>query len=139
MATVTEIRAGLADAIRRNVPALRAYPTVPDSFVTPAAMVFGPERIRYDSTMARGSDEYRLILRVYVGRVDEKGAQDKLDAYISGQGSQSIKLAIEADASLGGVVDFARVEEARNYGPYQSGQSSYLGVEFVVFVIARPS
>lgn len=138
MPTVTQIRQGLADAIR-TVPALRSYPLVPDSFVTPAAMVFGPERIRYDSTMARGSDEYRFPVRLYVGRVDEKGAQEKLDAYVSGEGGQSIKGAIEADPSLGGVVDFARVEEARNYGPYQSGSANYLGVEFAVFIIARPS
>lgn len=138
MATVTEIREGLAEAVRRGVPALRPYAKVPDSFTTPAAMVFGPERIRYDSTMARGSDEYRFPLRVYVGRVDEKGAQDRLDAFVSGAGPQSLKVAIESDPTLGGVVDFARVEEARNYGPYQSGQANYLGVELLVFVIARP-
>lgn len=138
MATVTEIREGLAEAIRVGVPALHSHARVPDSFTTPAAMVFGPERIRYDSTMARGSDEYRFPVRVYVGRVDEKGAQDHLDAFVSGDGPQSLKVAIEADPTLGGVVDFARVEEARNYGPYQSGQSTYLGVELLVFVIARP-
>lgn len=138
MATVTEIRKGLAEAIRVGVPALHSHATVPDSFTTPVAMVFGPERIRYDSTMARGSDEYRIPVRIYVGRVDEKGAQDRLDAFVSGDGPQSLKVAIEADSTLGGVVDFARVEEARNYGPYQSGQSTFLGVELMVFVIARP-
>lgn len=137
MATVTEIRKGLAERAG-TVPGLRAYPQVLDQVNPPVLFVFGPDRIRYDSTMARGSDEFYFPLRLYVARVDEKGAQDRLDAHVSPTGDQSIKLAIESDASLAGRVDFAEVREARNYGPYQSGQMSFLGVEFVVFVIARP-
>jgi hypothetical protein len=137
MATVSAIRQGLAERAN-TIPGLRAYPTVLDQMNTPCLFVFGPERIRYDSTMARGSDEFTFPLRLYVARVDEKGAQDRLDAYCSPIGDQSVKAAIEADASLGGRVDFADVREARNYGPYQSGQVTYLGVEFNVFVIARP-
>ena len=137
MASVKEMREGLAERAR-TIPGLRAFPTVLDQVNTPCLFVFGPERIRYNSTLANGSNEFWFPLRLYVARVDEKGAQDRLDAYVSPSGDQSLKAAIDADASLGGLVDFADLREARNYGPYQSGSAHYLGVEFVVFVIARP-
>lgn len=137
MATVTDIRAGMAARLS-TIPGLRAYPVVLDQILTPCAFVFGPDRIRFDVTAARGCDEFTIPVRVYVGRVAEKDAQRKLDAYVAPVGDQSFKEALEADPSLGGVVDFADLREVRNYGPYQSGDAHYLGAEFVITVIARP-
>lgn len=135
-ATVAEIRQGLAEAV--TITGLRSLAYVSDSINTPCLFVFPPERIRYDYTLAGGSHEYRFPLRLYVGRVDEKGAQARLDAYCSPTGEQSVHQAIEDDHTLGGRVALARVEEARGYGPYQSGNSQFVGIEFVVSVIAQP-
>lgn len=135
---VSEVRKAIARALGA-LPGLRCYSTVPDQMSTPCAIVFGPEAITYDSTMAWGSDEMRLVVRLYVGRVDERGAQDHLDAYCSGSGPLSVKQAVEDDDTLGGAVDVVRVEQARGYGPYVSGATSYLGVEFVLFVLWRPN
>jgi hypothetical protein len=135
MASLTSIRDGLKTALQ-SVTGLRAFDTIPDAIAPPAAIVGGPERIQWDLTFRRASDRYTIPVRIYVGRASERTAQDKLDGYLAGEGSGSIKEAIEADPTLGGAVETVRVTEARGYGIYPIGGVDYLGVEFLVDVIA---
>lgn len=49
---------------------------------------------------------------VIVSRMNERGAQDKLDTYLAGSGAGSVKAALEADRTLGGAVAALRVTRA---------------------------
>lgn len=138
MDAVDAIRHGLAERVA-TIPGMRAHPRMHDQLNPPCTFVLPPEHINFDYTCGGGSHAYRFVLRTYVGKVDEKGAQDRLDRYASPTGTHSIRAAIEGDPSLGGRVDLARVEQVRNYGPYQSGPSQFLGMETVIFVVARPA
>jgi hypothetical protein len=133
MATISELRAGLATNLA-TISGLRTAATVPDQINPPIAVVM-PATITYDLAFARsGGDEYEFTVMVIVGRVDERMAQNKLDAYCSGSGTQSIKTAIESNRTLGGKAFDCRVTSLRNYNQVTVGDVTYLAAEFVVQV-----
>lgn len=132
MANVSDIRQGLADAMQ-TIHGLRTSATVPDAPRPPQAIVM-PDRIDYDLDMMRGADRFYFTIILLVSRADDRAAQNNLDAYITG--ASSIKAAVEADRTLGGVVDTCRVTQMRNYAAVSVGEVLYLGAEFDVEVIA---
>ena len=133
MATLSELRAGIA-ANLATVAGLRTSATIPDQVTPPMAVVM-PQTITYDLAAARaGGDEYEFTVTVIVGRVDERTAQNRLDAYCSSTGSSSIKAAIEKDKTLGGKAFDCRVTSLRNYNQVTVGDTTYLSAEFVVQV-----
>jgi hypothetical protein len=133
MATLSELRAGIATNLA-TISGLRTTPTVPDQINPPIAVVM-PNTITYDTAFARsGGDEYEFLVMVIVGRVDERSAQNKLDAYASSSGNSSVKAAIEKDKTLGGKAFSLRVTNLRNYNQVTVGDVTYLSAEWVVQV-----
>ena len=134
-ATVSSLRAGLATALG-TIANLRVYELVPDNPQHPSAII-RIDRVEFDSTMARGSDEFAFVITVVVGRADDRAAQMKLETYVAGSGSQSIKTAIESDPTLGGIAMACRVQTAQNIGSLERPDgTSLLAVDFVVSVYA---
>jgi hypothetical protein len=135
MANVSDLRNGLATNLA-TISGLRTAATVPDQINPPVAVVM-PTSITYDTAFARtGGDEYEFSVMVIVGRVDERMAQNKLDAYCSGTGSQSIKAAIESNRTLGGKAFDCRVTSLRNYTQVSVADVTYLAADFAVQVYA---
>ena len=135
MADVSAIRTGIATNLA-TITGLRTSATVPDQISPPIAVVM-PASINYDLAFARsGGDEHEFSVMVIVGRVDERMAQNKLDAFCSGTGSQSIKAAIESNRTLSGQAFDCRVTSLRNYNQVTVGDVTYLAAEFAVQVIA---
>ena len=135
MATLSELRAGIA-ANLATVSGLRTSATIPDQVTPPIAVVM-PQSINYDQAFARGGgDEYEFSVLVIVGRVDERTAQNKLDAYCSASGASSIKTAIEKDKTLGGKAFDCRVTNLRNYNQITVGDTTYLSGDFTVQVFS---
>jgi hypothetical protein len=134
-ATVSSLRTGLATALG-TIANLRVYELVPDNPQHPSAII-RIDRVEFDSTMARGSDEFAFVITVVVGRADDRAAQMKLETYVAGSGSQSIKTAIESDPTLGGIAMACRVQAAQNIGSLERPDgTSLLAVDFVVSVYA---
>ena len=136
MATLSSIRSGIATNLG-NISSLTVFGFVPDSIEPPTAVVGVVDNIEYDSTMARGADNYTIPVFLYVSRVDAQDAQDTLDAFLASSGSSSVKAQVESDITLGGEAQSVRVVEADNYGGYTINKINYLGCEFTVEVIAR--
>ena len=134
MASVSSIRTGLATRLG-TIAGLRTSAFMPDNPNPPIAVVM-PSSVSYDDTFKRGMQTYVFNVLVIVGRVDERTAQSNLDGYVSSTGSSSIKLAIEGDKTLGGVVFDTRVSEMRNYGQLPVGEVTYLTAEFTVLCYA---
>lgn len=134
MATIAGIRDGLRTRLE-TISGLRVHDTVPGQINPPAAIV-RRRRTDYDSTMARGSDDYEFVVTVFVQLASDPKAQDDLDAYLDGAGVKSVKAAVEGDASLGGEVDFARVRQADADQVLEFAGVGYLGVDFIVDVTA---
>ena len=134
MATISQIRTGIADRLA-TIPGLHAHDIVPDSVVAPAAVVYGPE-IDFDSTMARGSDDFRFWVILLVSRADARAGQELLDTYLAPSGASSVKAAV--DGNLSGVVDFARVKEVREYETRDVNGVPHFAAAILVEVTARP-
>lgn len=109
--TPNGVRAGLGTALD-TITGLRAFDYVPDSLSPPAAVV-EPLEIDYDEAMRRGLDVYRAYILVIVGRMSDRSSQDRLDAYVAGSGSSSVKAALESDKTLGGACSTLQVTSAR--------------------------
>src|SRR6187551_2451651 len=107
-----DIREALASNLS-TIPGLtQAYAWHPGSeFKTPCLFVMGNGPILYDSTYGRGTDRLSFIVRGVVGTVDSVGSQRLLCQWVAGTGTSSVKTALEADATLGSLVDDLRVTD----------------------------
>ena len=65
--------------------------------------------------MQRGTDLYNFDILVAVERGNSRTAQDKLDAYITGQGSSSLRQAIFNNRTLGLTDTDATITSVSNY------------------------
>ena len=122
---------GVRDALKNNLQTitnLRVYDLIPD-IVTPPCAVVGQLDFTFDIDNARGLDQASVDVYVIVQRISERTGQDKLDNFLAGSGTGSIKTAIESDRSLGGLVDTLRVISAES-GTYTSGDQSFLSYRY---------
>jgi hypothetical protein len=117
---------------------------VPDAITAPHFFVAEYEQI-YDRAMGRGMDELTFTCRVLVARADDRAAQRILDGMLSGSGTASLKVAIEAargapgEFALGGLAHDLRVERVQGYRWYEHTGATYVGAELTVKVIGSGS
>ena len=135
MANLTNIRNEIKNNLA-NITSLSVFGFVPDSVQPPTAVVGVMDSIDYDASMQRGADRYEIPVYVYVGRVDAQDSQETLDGFLASTGASSIKAQIESDTTLNSQAQSVRVTSAGNYGVYNINNIDYLGVEFIVEVIA---
>jgi hypothetical protein len=91
--------------------------------------------ISYDTVMARGGDLLTLMVTVYVAFVNDIGAQQRFAPLLATTGPGSVKEAIEADPTLGGVCDDLRVTDFSGEQIYVlEGKGAALGGDFTVQV-----
>jgi hypothetical protein len=86
--------------------------------------------------MKQGLTTYSFVITLIVGRAAERHMQRKLDLYCQNTGSQSVKLAVESNRSLSGLVFDLRVERANVLGSITINDQTYLAAEFTVTVYA---
>lgn len=137
--SIALIRSGIG-ANLATVAGLRVSETVPDSFSPPIA-ILSLQSVQYNGAFntktVQGLTTYTFTVSVIVGKVAERVAQSRLDAFIS-TGATSIKKAIESDRTLGGAAFDCVVPEMTNVGAVLlSGDVSYLAADFSVIVYAN--
>lgn len=71
-----------------------------------------------------------ILLAAPIARAGLDRAQDALDAYLDDTTTSSVKVAVENDGTLGGIVTAAEVAGWRDYGSLEVGDVEYLGVKF---------
>jgi hypothetical protein len=135
---LTSIREGIATVLTTAITNaqcsgyLLSNPTPPCFEVEPAA-------ITYDAAFNRGADVWTLTVRGIVAAAVDVASQKTLDTWIASGGAGSVKAALEADQTLGGVAAAVHVTELGNYGARvfasQPG-NTYLGCEWTVSVWA---
>lgn len=123
----SQVRDGLKTRLQ-TITGLRVYDLIPEP-VTPPCAVVGQLDLTFDIDNARGLDQANVDIYVIVQRFSERAGQDKLDAYLAGSGSSSIKTAIEGDRTLGGVVNTLRVTSAES-GQYESQGNPFLSYRY---------
>lgn len=98
MATLSAVRDGLQSTVDAAVTA-EVSDTIPNTVVSPAVVVV--PRSGEPVSMGRGTIIYTFDLLVLVSRALYDEAQDRLDAFLSSSGSQSIHKAIFDTPGLG--------------------------------------
>jgi hypothetical protein len=132
--SITLIRTALATNIG-TITGLRTAAEIPDNPNPPIAVV-SLTSVDYDGAFDRGLTRYNFTVTVVVGRVAEREAQRRLDAYIS-TGSSSVKYALESDKTLGGNAYDCRVVTMNSVGSLLLNDNTYLAADFTVAVIAN--
>lgn len=135
MASIKALRDGIKTRLAA-VTGIYTHDTIPDDVYPPAAIVGFPTAVRYDFAMRTAVSRYTFPVRVIAGRTTERESQDKIDDLCSPDGALSIRAAVDADPTLGGVAHSSRVVEARDFGVYEVAGVSYIGGEFEIEVIA---
>ena len=133
-ATFSGLRTALATQLA-TIRSLRTAATVPDNPAPPVAVIV-PVNVEYDTSFGRGTDTYTFSVLLIVGRMSERSAQTTLDAYINPTGATSIKAAVNADPTLGGACQSARVTNMVNYGSLIVGDTEYLSADFQITIYA---
>lgn len=124
---VSSVRDGLKTRLQ-TISGLRVWDVIPDQ-VTPPGAVVGQLDFTFDIDNARGVDLANVDIYVIVQRMDARSGQNKLDGYLAGSGSSSIKAAIEGDRTLGGTVNTLRVTRAEA-GTYLQGDVTFLSYRY---------
>ena len=136
MAAIADIREAIADA-------LEAIPNVQTSAYNlgnptfPSLVVLGHDEINYGNlAFGRHDTEWNLIVRGYVAQsASDLAGQQRLDRWLASDGVDSVKAAIEADPSLGGVADWVLVIRSSGSNIFQLENTvSALGTDFTVQV-----
>lgn len=130
---MTRIREGLADRVA-TLPSFigRSYATFPDKLIVPAAIVNIP-KWDYHQPHSRIDAEV-LLLAAETGKGQQR-AQAKLDAWLDEDDVESVKAAIEADPTLGGVVSDVIVRGFSEYGEVEVNSIPHLGAVLNVEVV----
>ena len=124
---VSTVRDGLKTRLQ-TITGLRAFDLIPEVPTPPCAIV-GQLDFTFDIDNQRGLDQASVDVYVIVQRISERAGQDKLDLYLAGSGTGSVKTALESDRSLGGLVDTLRVISAES-GTYSSGDQTFLSYRY---------
>jgi hypothetical protein len=132
--SISTIRDGLATNLA-TISGLRTSADLPDLPNPPIAVV-ALNNVTYDQAFQGGMVFYNFTITVIVGRVSERTAQVKLNAYAS-TGAGGIKTAVESDKTLGGAAYDVRVQEMSNIGAITLGEQQYLAAEFSAQVMSN--
>ena len=128
---LASVRAGISDTLQ-NVNNLRIYEWIPSTIQPPAAVVsLGTGQ--YDADFNEGMSVNYGVL-VMLTRADDQLGQQRLDDFL-GQGTDSVYYVIDANPTLNGSCDSARVTSWNNPGTFSIGGIEYLGVEVNIEVL----
>jgi len=134
VATVSEVSKALRNALG-EIDGLRVVEYIPDSLNPPMATV-GVDTVNYHGAFRGGNPSYAFTVSVVVARSSDRIAQKRLDDYLSYEGAQSIRAAIEKDPTLCDTVQTCQVVSGGNIININVNDVLYLSVEFVVEVYA---
>jgi len=131
--SITDIRDGIATNLA-TISGLRTSAELPDQPSPPIAVV-QLNNVTYDQAFQGGLVLYNFTITVIVGRVAERVAQQRLNAFAS-TGSGGIKAALQSDRTLGGHAFDVKLQEMTNIGAITLGEQQYLAAEFAAIVYA---
>jgi len=135
VADVKAIRVALAT--RLSATGLTVHATAPGQVNPPTAVII-PNRpaILYVQGLG-GETTVNLLAVVLTSAADDASGQDLIDDYVSSSGVRSINAAVQADPTLGGVVESASVLQVSTYGLVDWAGLQYMGASFAVEIYAH--
>lgn len=147
MATLAEIRAGLATNLRSDAGIGQDFQVSPYLLgdPTPPCIWVFPDEIDYAQAMQEGLDKWTLVVQAFVGGVADQGAQVVLDQLLAPTGAYSVRAAVESDSTLAGVADDLTVTKCTGYQVYDNpahlkalSSAQLIGAQWTVEVFVSP-
>lgn len=137
MTTIKAVCDAVAANIRTNLAADilagRTFSLAPDSINPPTAIVVPApgEFITYDDTFD-GTGNFDLLVKILNGTQDAPSSQELLLGYMAKTGPTSVRAAILADQTLGGIVSYLEIPFALSYHNVEWAGQLFLGFELSV-------
>jgi len=131
-ATVSQVATGLQTRLA-TITGLRTYPYQPDQLNPPFAYPV-LNRIEYHRAYQGGDVVMDWSVFVVVGRYTDRTAHAMLDDYLSYSGSKSVRAAIEADKTLGGVCQTLIVRSGLDISSLDANGADFLQIQMQVEV-----
>ncbi len=131
-ATISAVAEGLKTRLA-TISGLRCYDYQPEQTNPPFAFV-NLNNITYHAAFQGGMQEMEWTVTVVVGRWVDRQANARLDEYAAYSGAKSVRAAIEADKTLGGVCDTLVVQSSASISSLEAGDADFLLVEWQVTV-----
>ena len=125
-ATVSQVATGLATRLG-TITGLRTYAYQPEQLNPPFAFPTITQ-VNYHRAFAGGDVVMDWVISVVVGRYTDRTAHAALDAYLSYDGASSIRAAIEADRTLGGVCQTLILSQGASINALTQGDADYLQI-----------
>ena len=133
-ATLSAIRNAIKDKLADH--GFNAYAVEPAAPKYPAAWCFpGSPAATFHTTFGEGVT-WNMRVTVAVAAGDVGRSQSNLDPYLALAGDHSIKALLEADPSLGGVVDSLSVKGVVAYGALDIAGTSAVAATFDVEIFS---
>lgn len=128
---LTAVREAVAKAI--EVEGLLVTPRYTGKINSPQAVV-----VRRQTTFDPAFDidaDHQLAIRLFVSFADLAGSQERIDQWCSPDGENSIRACIDADPTLGGIVDSCRIPTAEDERITTFAGIDYLTVDLPLEVL----
>ncbi len=133
---LADIRSGI-EARLATIAGVQTSDNRPATPEPPCLFPGGIQNVNYHSAMGNGLVEWTFTVWALVSSsLPTEESQADLDLYIDSTGASSVRAAIEADGTLGGVVDDCVVDSSNGEAIYVTDQGSFYGAEFTVRVLA---
>lgn len=133
-ASVSAVAAALMASLS-DVPDLRTKNYQPENILPPIAYPV-LQSVTYHRAFHGGDVVMEWNVSVIAGRWTDRTAHALLDSYLSYDGASSIRAALEADVTLGGVVQTMIVQNSTNISSLSQGEQEFLEITFQVTVHA---
>lgn len=125
-ATVNQVATGLATSLG-TISGLRTYTYQPEQVNPPVAFP-RLERVAYHKAFGGGDVVMDWTITVIVGRYTDRTAHSLLDSYLSYSGASSVRAAIEADRTLGGVCKTLIMSDSASISALTQGDADFLAI-----------
>lgn len=134
MPELQRVMGGLATQVAKT--GLRMTDHVPGKINPPQGVVTVPP-VDYEVDFAHSRAVLIVTVTVLVSKTMDQQGQHALAAYADVSGDKSVKAIIDANRSLGGLVDDCHVSKFRPLGITEVGHLGYFGGEFTIPISIR--
>jgi hypothetical protein len=131
-ATVSQVAVAIQTALA-TISGLRAYSYQPEQLNPPIGFPV-LNTVTYHGAMNGGLVTMEWNIRVVVGRYVDRVAHSTLDGYLSYSGASSIRAALEADKTLGGVVQNLILSQSANISALEQDDAEFLQISSTLTV-----
>jgi hypothetical protein len=134
-ATVNQVATAIQTKLA-TISGLRTYSYQPEAINPPPVAYPELTQVVYHRSMGNGTalTQMEWLIHCIVGRYTDRTAHDLLDQYLSATGAKSVRAAIEADTTLGGVVQASLISTSADISSLTTGDAEFLQIQFTLTV-----